>query len=35
VLRRSDIDPSARAEGLALDEFASVADAMLGTGWRP
>lgn len=35
VLRRSDIDPSARAEGLSLDEFASVVDAMLGTGWRP
>jgi 16S rRNA (adenine1518-N6/adenine1519-N6)-dimethyltransferase len=35
LLRRCDIDPSARAEGLSLDEFASVADAMLGAGWRP
>jgi 16S rRNA (adenine1518-N6/adenine1519-N6)-dimethyltransferase len=35
VLRQIDIDPSARAEGLSLDEFASVADAMLAAGWRP
>jgi 16S rRNA (adenine1518-N6/adenine1519-N6)-dimethyltransferase len=35
VLARSDIDPSARPERLSLDEFASVADAMLATGWRP
>lgn len=35
ALRRSAIDPSARAEGLSLDEFASVAHAMLAAGWRP
>jgi 16S rRNA (adenine1518-N6/adenine1519-N6)-dimethyltransferase len=35
LLRRCDIDPSARAEDLSLAEFASVAEAMLGTGWRP
>jgi 16S rRNA (adenine1518-N6/adenine1519-N6)-dimethyltransferase len=35
VLARSEVDPSARAERLSLDAFASVARATLEAGWRP
>ena len=35
VLRDSGIDPAARAEGLALEQFAVVTKAVLAEGWRP
>lgn len=35
ILRASDVDPSARAERLAPDAFARLAETALSTGWRP